>query len=168
MACAAANERPPAAFLYNAAMNRLLGLLLLAPLAAFAAPPDACTLVTPEEINAFAERPVEKIQPQKSGNPSQCGFLDSRRGAVLVISVREVQYAVRDELHHERENLEKIYKMRSKQLDTIGEGGFWLAANKQLVFRKGKMIASVAFATPKNQNEVETSQIARLVESRLK
>ena len=149
-------------------MKKLLGLLLLAPTMAFAAPPDACSLLTPDEINAVAASKVERVQPQKSGNPSECGFLDSRRGAVLVVSLREVQYAVRDEMHHERENLEKIYKMRAKQLDTIGEGGFWLAANKQLVFRKGKTIASVTFATPKNQNEVDTGQIARLVESRLK
>jgi len=149
-------------------MKKLLGLLLLAPAAALAMPPDACTLLTPDEINAIAGSKVERVQPQKSGNPSQCGFLDSRRAAVLVISVREVQYAVRDEMHYERENLEKIYKMRAKQLDTIGEGGFWLAATKQLVFRKGKTIASVTFSTPGNQNEVDTGQIARLIESRLK
>ena len=147
-------------------MKKLLALFTL-PAAALAAPPDACTLVTVDEVNAIAERKVEKVQPQKSGNPTQCGFMDGRRAAVLVISVREVQYAVRDEMHHERENLEKIYKMKAKQLDTIGDGGFWLAANKQLVFRKGKSIASVTFSTPKNQTEIDTSQIARLVESRL-
>jgi hypothetical protein len=149
-------------------MKILLVALALLPAAALAVPPEACSLLTAEEINAVAERRVERIQPQKSGNPTQCGFLDSRRGAVLVLSVREVQYAVRDEMHYERENLEKIYKMRAKQLDTIGEGGFWLPANKQMVFRKGKMIASIIFSTPKNQNEVDTGQIARLVESRLK
>jgi hypothetical protein len=149
-------------------MKTLFTALLLCPLAAVATPPEACKLLTVEEINAIAERPVERLQPQKSGNPSQCGFLDSRRGAVLVVSVREVQYAVRDEMHYERETLEKIYKMKAKQLDTIGDGGFWLAANKQMVFRKGKMIASVTFSTPKNQNEVDTAQVARLVESRLK
>ena len=148
-------------------MKNLLAVLLLSPAAALAAPPDACTLLTVDEVNAIAERKVEKVQPQKSGNPTQCGFMDGRRGAVVVVSVREVQYAVRDEMHHERENLEKIYKMKAKQLDTIGEGGFWLPANKQLVFRKGKMIASVTFSTPKNQTEIDTSQIARLVESRL-
>ena len=148
-------------------MRTLLSALFLAPMAALATPPDACKILTIEEINAIAERPVERVQPQKTGNPTQCGFLDSRRGAVLVVSVREVQYAVRDEMHYERENLEKIYKMKAKQLDTIGDGGFWLAANKQMVFRKGKMIASVTFSTPKNQNEVDTGQVARLVESRL-
>ena len=145
----------------------LAALAFTLPAAAFAAPPNACELLNPEEINLISERKVERVQPQKSGNPSECGFLDSRRGAVLVLSVREVQYAVRDEMHYERENLEKIYKMKSKALDTIGEGGFWLPANKQLTFRKGKTIATVTFATAKNQTEVDTSQIARLVENRL-
>jgi hypothetical protein len=149
-------------------MKRLCALLLFLPLPLLATPPDACTLLTPDEINAIAERKVERVQPQKSGNPSQCGFLDARRGAILVVSVREVQYAVRDEMHHERENLEKIYKMRAHVLDTIGEGGFWLAANKQLTFRKGKTIVSLTFSTPRNQNEVDTAQVARLVESRIK
>jgi hypothetical protein len=149
-------------------MKKLLAALLFAPGIALAAPPDACTLVTLDEINAIAERPVERVQPQQTGNPSRCSFTDARRAAVLVVSVREVQYAVKDELHYERENLEKIYKMRAKPVDTIGEGAFWLPANKQLLFRKNKTIASVIFSTPKNQNELDSSQIARLIESRIK
>jgi predicted TIM-barrel enzyme len=139
----------------------------LAPALAWATPPEACSLLTPEEINAFAERKVERAVVQQSGNPSKCGYMDARHAAVLVVTVREVQYAARDEMHYERENLEKIYRSRAKQLDTIGEGGYWLPANKQLTFRKGKMIASVIFATTRNQNEVDSSQVARLVESRL-
>lgn len=149
-------------------MTRTLpALLAAASFGAFAAPPEACGLLTLDEINAIAASKAEKTQVQKSGNPSQCGFLDGRKAAVVVVSVREVQYAVKDEMHYERENLEKIYKMRAKQLDTIGDGGFWLPANKQLTFRKGKMIASVTFATPKNQTEIDTAQLARLVENRL-
>jgi hypothetical protein len=142
-------------------------LLLAAAPMAFAEVPDTCTVVTVEEINAIAQKPVEKVKPRKTGNPSECAFLDGRSGAVLVISIREVQYAVKDEMHYERENLEKIYRSKSKLLDTIGEGGFWLAANKQLVFRKNKMIVSVIFSTPKNQNEVDSTAMARLIESRL-
>lgn len=149
-------------------MKNIALIALLVPALAWAAPPDACTLVTPEEVNAIAERKVERLQPQKTGNPSQCGFLDSRRGAVVVVSVREVQYAVKDELHQERQTLEKIYKSKAKPLEAIGDDAFWLAANKQLMFRKGKTIASVTFSTPKNQNEVDTAQVARLVESRIK
>lgn len=146
----------------------LLAAALGACAPALAAPPDACTLLSADAINLIAERPVEKTLPRKSGNPSECGYLDSRKAAVLVVSVREVQYAVKDELHYERENLEKIYHTRSKPLDNIGEGGFWLPANKQLVFRKGKTIASVIFSTPKNQNEADTLQVARLVEQKLR
>jgi hypothetical protein len=145
----------------------MLAFLAVFSGAALAAPPDACTLLTPEDINAIAAQKVERVQPRKSGNPSECGFLDARRGSVVVLSVHEYQYAVRDEMHHEREILEKIYRSKAKQLDTIGEGGFWLAANKQLVFRKKKLIVSIIFSTTKNQNEADTAQLARLVESRL-
>lgn len=142
-------------------------LLLAAAPAALAVVPDTCTLLKPAEINTIAQNPVARVEPRKSGNPSQCAFLDARRGAVLVVTIREVQYAVKDEMFYERENLEKIYKSKSKPIDTIGEGGFWLNANKQLVFRKAKFIVWVVFSTPKNQNEVDTGAMARLVESRL-
>lgn len=144
---------------------------LAAVLAALALPavaaPDACAIVTLDEVNAISTVKAEKVQPQKSGNPSQCGFMDPRKAAVVVVSVREVQYAARDEMHYERENLEKIYKMKSKPVDTIGDGGFWLPANKQLTFRKGKVIVSVTFAVAKHQNEVDSSQLARVIEAKL-
>ena len=150
-------------------MKRLLAALLLAlPAASHAAPPDACTLLTVEEINAIAKDTVEKAQVMQSGNPTKCSWIDSRRGAVLVVSVREVQYAARDEMFIERGNLEKIYRSHAKDLDTIADGGYWLPANKQLGFRKGKTLVTVAFAIPKNQNELDSSQVARLIEARLK
>jgi hypothetical protein len=149
-------------------MNRALALAFAAlPAAAFAAPPNACEIITADEINAIAASRVVSVQPQKSGNPTQCGFLDSRKAAVLVVSIREVQYAVKDELFQERDNLEKIYRSRSKPLDTVGEGAYWLPPNKQLGFRKGKMIVNVTFSTPKNQNELDTAQIARVIDAKL-
>ena len=148
--------------------TQIAALAFLAiPAAALAAPPNACEVVTAEEINKIAVSKVERVQAQKAGNPSQCGFLDGRKASVLVVSVREVQYAVKDELFQERDNLEKIYKTRSKQLDTVGEGGYWNPANKQLGFRKGKMIVNVTFSIKENQTEVDTSQIARIIESRI-
>lgn len=137
-------------------------------LTAIAAPPNACAIITAEDITPISERPVEKYRAQKVGNPSECAFLDSRNGAVLVISLKEVQYAVKDEFDVERGNLEKIYRVKAKMIDTVGDGAFWLGANKQLLFRKGKVIAAVGFQSPKNQNEIDTGQIARLIESRIK
>ena len=150
-------------------MHKALAPLALAilPASALADPPNACQIITPDAINQIAERKVEQVQQQKSGNPSQCGFLDSRKAAVLVISIREVKYAVKDELFEEKSQLEKIYKTRAKDLDTVGEGGYWNPANKQLGFRKGKMIANVTFSTPKNQNELDSSSIARVIEAKL-
>ena len=150
-------------------MKKTLAVLAFAalPAAALATPPNACDIVKVEEINKIAVSKVERVQPQKSGNPSQCGFLDGRKASVLVVSLREVQYAVKDELFQERDNLEKIYKTRSKQLDTVGDGGYWNPANKQLGFRKGKMIVNVTFSLKENQSEVDTAQIARIIDSRL-
>jgi hypothetical protein len=141
---------------------------LVVPAAAFAAPPDACTILNVDELNQIAGGGIEKVQVRKAGNPSECSFLDSRRAAIVVISLREVQYAVENELQYERETLEKIYKARVKWLESVGEKAFWLPANKQLVFRKGKTIGSVTFTRPRNQNEIDSSQVARLLEAQLK
>ena len=149
-------------------MSRTLILAVLAlPAAALAAPPNACDLLQQEEINLVAERKVERVQPQKSGNPSECGYLDARKGAVLVLTVREVQYAVKDEMNVEVHNLEKIYRAKSKPIDAVGDAAYWLPINSQLGFRKGKTIVTVRFSTPKNQNAIDTAQIARVVETRL-
>ena len=148
---------------------RTCAFLAFAALAtpALADPPNACAILTAEDITPISVRPVEKFRQQRSGNPSECAFLDARNGALLVVSLKEVKYAVKDEFDVERGNLEKIYRVKAKMIDTVGEGAFWLGANKQIVFRKGKIIAAVSFQAPKNQNEVDTGQIARLVESRI-
>jgi hypothetical protein len=151
-------------------MKKALAFLALAFAATpvLADVPNACTIVTIEEINSIAGGTVSQTQQQKAGNPSVCGFLDSRKGAVVVVSIREVQYAVENELQLERENLEKIYKGRVKWLTgTLGDNAFWMPVNKQIMFRKGKKIVSVTFSREKNRNEVDTAQLARLVDSRL-
>ncbi|MEO5693445.1 MAG: hypothetical protein ABIQ72_10000 [Usitatibacter sp.] len=153
-------------------MSRTRALVLAAtlciPVVALAAtPPNACELVKPDEINLVSKKKVERVQQQKSGNPSECGFLESSRSSVLTVNVREVQYAVKDELFQEMSNLEKIYKSRAKPVEAVGEGAYWLPANHQLSFRKAKTIVTVRFSVPKNQNEADTAQIARVIESRL-
>jgi hypothetical protein len=153
-------------------MSRTLHLGITAaalalPIPAFATPPNACELLKVEEINLIAERKVERVQQQKVGNPTECGFLDSRKAAILTLTVREVQYAVKDEMNMERDNLEKIYRAKAKLIDTVGDAAYWLPTNSQLGFRKGKMIVTVRFSTTKNQNDVDTAQLARVVETRL-
>ena len=145
-----------------------LAVSLAAPFAAIAVPNDACAVVTIEEVNVIAAGTVAKTQQQKAGNPSQCAFINAKNGAVLVISLREVQYAVEGELQTERENLEKIYRSKVKWLTGLGENGFWMPVNKELVFRKGKTIVSVKFARVENQKEVDSSQVARIIDARLK
>jgi hypothetical protein len=151
-------------------MSRILALGTLALLALPAHAldnPNACDLLKPEEVNAIAADKVVKVLQQRTGNPSECGFIDAKKAAVIVVTARSVQYAVKDEMFQERDNLEKIYRDHAKDLDTIGEGGYWLHANHQLGFRKGKTIVTVRFAIPKNQNEADSSQIARVIEARL-
>ena len=135
---------------------------------AFAAPPDACTIISVDEVNSIAGGVVTKISPRATGNPSECAFEDSRRAAVLVLKIREVQYAAENELQYERENLEKIYRGKVKWVEGIGDRAFWFQANKSGKFRKGKTIVTLAFAREKNANEVDTMQVARLVESHMK
>jgi hypothetical protein len=144
-------------------------LALAVPFSAIANPPDACGILKIEEVNQIAAGAIERIQVRRAGNPSECSFLDRRKGAVLVVSLREVKYAAENELQYERETLEKIYRSKAKWLEPpIGNTSFWLPANKQLVFRKGNTIGSVTFSRPVNQNEIDTAQVARLVEAQLK
>jgi len=150
-------------------MKKLLAALLFSlPTVSLATPPDACSVLTLDEVNAIAATPAEKTQVLQSGNPAKCSWVDSRKGAVLVVTLREVQYAARDEMNVEKGNLEKIYRSHATDLDTISDGGYWLPANKQLTFRKGRTIVTIIFSTPKNQNRLDSAQVARLVESRLK
>jgi hypothetical protein len=132
-----------------------------------AVPPDACTILTADELNTIAGGTVTNVQQRKSGNPSECAYIDKRKGAVLVVSIRQVQYAAENELQYERENLEKIYRGKVKYLTGVGENGFWMPVNKQLVFRKAKTLVSISFARVANQNEADSSQVARMIESRL-
>lgn len=121
-----------------------------------------------DEVNSIAGGAVSKISPRNSGNPSECAFEDSRRAAVLMLKIREVQYAAENELQYERENLEKIYSSKVKWIEGVGERAFWLQANKSGTFRKGKTIVTVVFSRDTNANETDTMRVARLVESRLK
>ncbi len=149
---------------------RLAALIALVaiPAAVLAAPPDACTILKLEDLNQIAGGGIERVQALRTGNPSSCSFLDARRAAVVVITIRQVQYAAENDLQHERENLEKIYRTKAKWLKTVGENAFWLGATHDLMFRKGKMLVTVKFARPRNQNEVDTGQVARMVEAQLK
>jgi hypothetical protein len=147
----------------------LLGTVIAAfAAAAAAAPPEACTLITMDEVNTIAAGVAVNFSQRKSGNPSECAFEDSRRAAVLVVSVREVQFAAENELQHERETLEKIYRNKVKWIDGVGDSAFWLEANRTAMFRKAKRIVTLTFARPQNAKEVDTIQAARLIESRLK
>jgi hypothetical protein len=149
--------------------HRLLAALALAvPLAARAVPPEACSLLSLEELNLIADGVATRVIPQKSGNPSSCGYHDSKHTAVLVIGVREVQYAAENELQYERENNEKIYRAKAKWVDGVGDHCFWLQPNKLLMFRKGKILVSVTFARPKNANELDAAKVARVIESHMK
>jgi hypothetical protein len=78
-----------------------------------------------------------------------------------------VQYAAENELQHERENLEKIYRNKVKWIEGVGDRAFWLQANKTGMFRKGKFLVTVTFSREKNATEVDTMQVARLIENRL-
>lgn len=152
----------------TSARGSLLALLLALPLAAAAEMPNACTIVTAQDINQIAGGGIVGKQQRQSGNPSECSFVDARHASVVLIKLQQVQYAAENELQHERETLEKIYRTKAKWLTTVGESAFWINANHQLVFRKGKTLVWVTFERPANRNELDTAQVARLVEAQLK
>jgi hypothetical protein len=153
---------------HSSALGLVPALCLALSLAAHATPPSACTIVKVEELNQIAGGGITGTQLRKSGNPSECSFVDARKASVVVIRLNEVQYAAENELQHERETLEKIYRQKAKWLNTVGDTSFWLEANKQLVFRKAKTLVWVTFERTANRNEVDTAQVARLVEAGLK
>jgi hypothetical protein len=138
------------------------------PSAALATPPDACSILTLDEVNSVAGGLAVTVQPVHSGNPTECIFADAKRAAVLTIRMREVQYAAADELHQERETDQKVYRTQSKDVAGVGEHAYWMPHNGRLGFHKGKTLVFVTFQQPKYQNEVATAQIARMIESHLK
>jgi hypothetical protein len=137
-------------------------------LACAAGPLDACTILTVDEINSVAGGAVEKIQPVRSGNPTECNFLDSKKAAVLSIKMRTVQYAPADELAQERENDNKVYREHAKDIKAVGEHAYWSPTSHTLVFHKAKTLVYVTFSRQKNQNEVDSAQIGRMIEQKLK
>jgi hypothetical protein len=146
----------------------IAAIAVAAPLAAIAVPPEACSLISLDDLNRIADGVATKVVPQKSGNPSSCAYNDSKQGAVLIVSIREVQYAAANELQYERENNEKIYRAKAKPVEALGDQAFWLQPNKLLMFRKGKMLVSVTFARAQNANEIDSAKAARVVESNMK
>ena len=150
-------------------MRRLLvPALLLAAMPAWSSPPNACEILKLEDLSSISARPVEGTRIHRAGNPSECGFTDSRKAVVMVLTLKELLRSVEGEYEAERANLEKIYRTRAKRNDTVGDDAFWMPGNKSMWFRKGNIIGTVAFQTPKNQTELDSGQVARLVASRLK
>jgi len=143
-------------------------LMLAATVPAWAVPPDACSILTLEEVNSVAGGLATKVLPVRSGNPTECIFADNKKGAVLTITLREVQYAAADELHQERENDQKVYRTQSKDVLGVGEHAYWQPHNHRMGYHKGHTLVFVSFQAPKYQNEVATGQVARMIEARLK
>lgn len=151
-------------------MQRPLAALALALLAvpaiAAAETPDACTLITMDEVNNFAAKSAAKVRARPIERGSECAYMDARQNAILTVSVKESKSPKAD-LEHEADNLQKIYRTTVKPAE-VGDGGFFCSANKQLHFRKGKLIATVTFSRPANANAADTTAAARIVENRLK
>jgi hypothetical protein len=144
-----------------------LALSLCLPLAARAEPPNACGIVSFEALNQIAGGVVTGMQQRKTGNPTECSYVDGRKASVVVIKLQQVQYAAADELQHERETLEKIYRQKVKWVDAVGEKAFWLDANKQLVFLRGHTLGWVTFERKENRNQLDSEQVARLVVAKI-
>ena len=59
-------------------------------------------------------------------------------------------------------------RARVKWIEGVGNSAFWFERNQTAMFRKGKLLVTLKFFRDKNANEVDTMQMARILESRLK
>ena len=146
----------------------LLAPALLAAATAFAAPPDACSLISMDEVNKMA-RGGDAIRFEKRGrgNESECVFMRKGGDAVLTVNVRESADATGD-LKRDAGVQERMYKKPVKPVAGVGDEAWW-ADNQQVVaYRKGKLAGQVYFTGSKYGGEPVTTEVAKLVVGRIK
>ena len=124
---------------------RLLAPALLASTAAFAAPPDACSLISMAEVNKMA----------KGGD------------AVLTVTVRDSADPA-GELKMDAGVQERMYKKPVKPVPGVGDEAWWADNRLVLAYRKGKLAGQVYFTGSKYGGEAVTTEVAKLVVGRLK
>ena len=147
---------------------RLLVPCLLCATTAFAAPPDACSLISKDEVNKMAKKgDAVHVEKRGRGSESECSFLDSGKSAVLTVSLRESADPA-GELKMDAGVQERMYKKPVKTVAGVGDEAWWADNQGVLAFRKGKIAGRVYFTGSKYGGEPVTTEVARLVAGRIK
>ena len=146
----------------------LLAPALLAAATAIAAPPDACSLVSKDEVNRMARKgDAVHVEKRGRGNESECNFLDSGKSAVLTVSLRESADPA-GELKMDAGVQERMYKKPVKPVAGVGDEAWWADNQGVVAFRKGKIAGQVYFTGSKYGGEPVTTEVAKLVVGRIK
>jgi hypothetical protein len=146
----------------------LLAPVLLASTAALAAPPDACSLISLEEVNKMAKGgDAVRFEKRGGGKQSECNFLRKGGDAVLTVNVRESADPA-GELKMDAGVQERMYRKPVKPVAGVGDEAWYADNQGVLAFRKGKSAGQVYFTGSKYGGEPVTTEVAKLVVGRIK
>jgi hypothetical protein len=145
-------------------------LLLMASVAApaIAAPPDACSLLSVDDINKLAKGgDAVRAEKKAGGAESQCNFMKQGGDNVANITLREVADAAA-EFKFAAQIPMKMYKKPVKPITGVGDEAFWADNQQMIVFRKGKTLVHTYFGGDKYGGEPNTVALAKAVAAKLK
>ena len=146
----------------------LLAPVLLAATAALAAPPDACSLISMDEVNKMAKGgDAIRFEKRGRGNESECVFMRKGGDAVLTVNVRESADAAGD-LKRDAGVQERMYKKPVKAVAGVGDEAWWADNQLVLSYRKGRLAGQVYFTGSKYGGEPVTTEVAKLVVGRIR
>jgi hypothetical protein len=146
----------------------LLAPALLAAATVLAAPPDACSLISMDEVNAMAKGgDAIRFEKRGGGKESECNFLRKGGDAVLTVSVRESADPA-GELKMDAGMQERMYKKPVKPLAGVGDEAWWADNQGVIAFRKGKIAGQVYFTGSKYGGEPVTTEVAKRVVGRIR
>lgn len=139
----------------------LASVVLLSPLWGQAAPPDACTFVTLEEVNGIAKGEAKTRSVTNHPRFSECSFQDASKSAVYTLKI-EVDDDPRASLAMMRRG-----KPTPAELTGIGDEAIYHPSSRAVFAAKGKWFISSYF-TGKNSDQETSAAFAAKVIARIK
>jgi hypothetical protein len=146
----------------------LLAPALFAAATAVAAPPEACSLISMDEVNRMAKvGDAVRFEKRGGGKQSECNFLRKGGDSVLTVNVRESADPASD-LKMDAGMQERLYKKPVKPVAGVGDEAWWADNQGVIAFRKGRIAGQVYFTGTKYGGEPVTTEVAKLVVGRIK
>lgn len=135
---------------------------------ALAAAPEACALLTKEELNKLARKgDAMHVEKRQGGKTTECVYLDAGKSAVLTVEIRESANPAGD-LASDVAMFERMYKQKPKAVTGVGEQAWFIQRINGVEFRKGGLIAYLYFTGSKYGGEPAAVAVAQLLAGRLK